>query len=343
MTSRAATTADKVLKVHVAGDGGVWYADGYGSPVDAQASAEDFLSAEVCRRARRVRMVGSRENAALLVQLAQRKSAGQLHRLEVASPAVVGRTRAERGDPRLMLTRISDAVADGLTPALGGWHEFDARDYPSYVLAATAGEGHPELAAVRHRVLATHPAWPAVSFIPGLDCDSLADLFGVILDPRWYASLRLPSRGADIVSFSDDSAKLHAYLGLTPQTMASVLGRRDRPTGAEANCRLVVAAWTGGSALVPMAGGLTGSGHFLWRRHARETGPIKAMLRASQMFIDFVRLTWLDGLYTDRTAVGRPAAPGRRPPTEGLFAPNHFFPDGEDEDFEAHLTRAFRA
>lgn len=341
MTART-VTVDRVLKVHVAGDGGVWYADGDGAPVEARSSAEEFLAADVCLRARRVRMVGSRENAPLLVYLAQRKDAGDLYRLEVASPGVLGRTRAERRDPRLMLTRISDAVADGLTPSRGGWHEFDRRDYPAYVLAATEGRG-PDLDRARLRVLASHPAYAALSFVAHLDPGRLADLLGVILDPRWYASLRVPHRGGDIVSFSDDSAKLHAYLGLTPRTMAAVLGRHA-PTAEDARCRLVVETWAGGQDWSPLQVSLAGPGYFLWRRHAREVGPIKAMLRASQMFIDFVRLVWLDGLYTDRRAGAGPAAPGMRPKTEGPFAPGHFFATRDEaRAFELHMDLALGA
>jgi hypothetical protein len=338
MAARA-VTVEKVLKVHVAGDGGVWYADGDGVPVEARSSAEEFLSAEICLKARRIRMVGSRENAPLLVHLAQRKDAGDLHRLEVASPGVLGRTRAERRDPRLMLTRISDAVADGLTPSRGGWHEFDHRDYPAYVLAATEDRA-PELDQARLRVLSAHPAYAAFSFVAGLDLGRMATLLGIILDPRWYASLRVPSRGGDIVSFSDDSAKLQAYLGLTPRTMAAVLGKHA-PTCEDARCRLVVETWAGGQDWSPLQVDLAGPGYFLWRRHAREAGPIKAMLRASQMFIDFVRLVWLDSLYTDRRAGAGPAAPGMRPRTEGLFAPNHFFATRDEAGaFELYMKLA---
>jgi hypothetical protein len=64
------------------------------------------------------------------------------------------------------------------------------------------------------------------------------------------------------------------------------------------------------------------------------------MLRTSQLFIDFLRLVWLDALYTDRTTPGR-AAPGMRPAREGLFAPDHFFAtDWEADGFAQHLVPA---
>jgi hypothetical protein len=175
------------------------------------------------------------------------------------------------------------------------------------------------------------PAWRALSFIPHLAADRLASLLGEILDPRWYSSVREP-RGSDII-FVDDSAKLHAFLGLKPATMAGVLGLTE-PDGEGDRCRLVVDTWMTGQ---PDSGLAEWPGYFLWRRHRREQTQLKAVLRASQFFVDFLRLVWLDGLYTDRTA-GRPAAPGKRPATEGPFAPDHFFAVSDDAvSFGRHM------
>jgi hypothetical protein len=331
MTARAGgVTLDRVLKVHAAVDGGVWYAEGGGSPVDSRLSMAEFLAGDVCLRSLHVRMVGSRDNAPLLVGLWQRKLRGTLHRLEVASPAVIGRTRNERRNPRLMLDRIRDTVADGLPAVFGGWHEFSDTDFPAYYLAATEHRAS-ECALERVEVLTMHPAWRALSFIPHLAADRLASLLGEILDPRWYSSVREP-RGSDII-FVDDSAKLHAFLGLKPATMAGVLGLTE-PDGEGDRCRLVVDTWMTGQ---PDSGLAEWPGYFLWRRHRREQTQLKAVLRASQFFVDFLRLVWLDGLYTDRTA-GRPAAPGKRPATEGPFAPDHFFAVSDDAvSFGRHM------
>ena len=92
-------------------------------------------------------------------------------------------------------------------------------------------------------MLMIHPAWPALSFISHLDLNKLAQLLGVIRDPRWYVSLRTPLRGNDIIPYHDDAAKLHAYLGLDPRTMAGVLGLCDE-TGATDRCRLVLETWS---------------------------------------------------------------------------------------------------
>jgi hypothetical protein len=273
-------------------------------------------------------MVGSTYNARALCLMYERKKRGELVHLEVASPAVVGRTRAERDDPVLMLVRIRDSAADGLNPAMGGWHEFDDADYPAYALAASDIYDDPRLSEVvqfREEMLTAHPAWPGLSFLEHLDLGKLVQLLGVILDPRWYVSLRT-RQGNDFVPYNDDAAKLNAYLGLDPRTMAGVLGYCGE-SGSAAWCRLVIETWMGRSAPTPEE--QLRPGCFLWRRYRREDGPIKGALRASQMFVDYLRLVWLDALYCDHTG-RRPAARGKRPLREGLFAPDHFFSHGEE-------------
>lgn len=320
---------DQILKMHTTRDGFVWYVDGRHEVINARASIESFLKDDACcRRARHVRMVGSFSNAHALCVLYERKVQGQVLRLEVASPAVVGRTRAERDDPKLMLIRIRDSAADGLNPAMGGWHEFTCDDYPSYSIAAHAdADSYPyNVRDYCHSMLSHHPALPGLAFIPHLDADRLAELLGIILDPRWYASLRSPRRGCDIVPYHDDGAKLHAYLGLDPRTMAGALGFCEK-TGATARCSLVLDTWAGFG--VPSRAEQEQPPYFLWRRYRREGGPVKGALRASQMFVDYLRLVWLDALYCDHTR-GQKAAPGKRPRREGLFAPDHFFSHPEE-------------
>jgi hypothetical protein len=315
---------DQVLKMHTAQDGLVWYVDGGRVATNTHAPVESFLGDGACQRARHIRMVGSVGNARALCAMHGRKRSGDLLRLEVASPAVVGRTRAERDNPKLMLVRMRDSAADGLNPALGGWHEFGDTDYPAYAIAAAAGYDQDfSMGDFRHRMLEEHPAWPALSFIKYLHLDKLARLLGVILDPRWYVSLRAPRRDGDVISYHDDAAKLHAYLGLDPRTMASVLGFYKESDGT-ARCRLVFDTWFGLGP--PPIQHRDHPGCFLWRRYRREEGPVKGALRASQMFVDYLRLVWLDALYCDRVE-GKPAAPGKRPRQEGLFAPDHFFVD----------------
>ena len=209
-----------------------------------------------------------------------------------------------------MLVRMRDSTADGLSPAMGGWHEFDAADYPAYAIAACAdrGPGDADLDAFRAQMVMAHPAWPALSFISHLNPAKLALLLGVILDPRWYVSLRSPRKGDDVVPYHDDSAKLHAYLGLDPRTMAGVLGS-NKEFGSSARCRLVLETWVGTTPEEPEV--YQHPGYFLWRRYLREECHVKGTLRASQLFVDYLRLVWLDAIYCDR--VSTPAAPGRRP------------------------------
>jgi hypothetical protein len=330
---------DQVLKVHTARDGQVWYVAGGRGAIDARVPIADFLDGAVCRGAHHVRMVGSAANAEALCLLYAIKQAGHLLHLEVANPAAVGRTRAERDDPRLMLVRMRDSAVDGLNPAMGGWHEFVGADFPAYAIAASeiAGGRPEDLARFHMELLMNHPAWPGLSFIEHLEVNALALLLGVILDPRWYMSLRTP-RGSDVAPYYDDAAKLHAYLGLDPRTMAGVLGLCPE-SGSALRCRLVLESWA--SFGPPPGRGIEDPRCFLWRRYRRETGPVRGALRASQMFVDYLRLVWLDALYCDRT--GLPAAPGKRPAREGLFAPDHFFArDDEAIAYEDHRIAVAR-
>jgi hypothetical protein len=330
---------DQVLKVHTARDGRVWYVAGGHGAINAQVPIADFLDDAECCDTHHVRMVGSVDNAEALCLFYGRKRAGRLLRLEVANPAAIGRTRAERDDPRLMLVRMRDSAADGLNPAMGGWHEFTATDLPSYAIAANEAARGRELdrAHSRLEMLMNHPAWPGLSFIGHLEAHTLARLLGVILDPRWYMSLRTP-RGSDVAPYYDDASKLHAYLGLDPRTMAGVLGLCPE-SGSAARCRLVLESWASFGPPAPER--MQDPRCFLWRRYRRESGPVRGALRASQMFVDYLRLVWLDALYCDRT--GLPAAPGKRPAREGLFAPDHFFArDDEAAAYDDHRVAVAR-
>jgi hypothetical protein len=319
---------DQILKIHTAKDGQVWYVDGGHAAINTHAPIEDFLTGDACQRARHVRMAGSAGNAQALCLMFGRKLDRQLLRLEVASPAVLGRTRAERNDPRLMLVRMRGSAADGLNPAMGGWHEFGDDDYPAYAIAAYKDHGKQPFdeCSTPVELLVRHPAWAGLSFIKHVDMRKLATLLGIILDPRWYVSLRTPHHGGDIVPYYDDAAKLHAYLGLDPRTMAGVLGYCE-PTGSYAMCRLVLETWA--SVGAPSEKFRKHPAYFLWRRYHREGAPIKGALRASQMFVDYIRLVWLDSLYCDYAA-DKQAPPGKRPRREGLFAPDHFFSRSEE-------------
>ena len=321
---------DQVLKIHTARDGRVWYVDGSHATVNTGAPIEDFLETTACRGARHVRMVGSSGNARALCLMHGRKTAGKLLRLEVASPAVVGRTRAERDDAKLMLMRIRDSAADGLNPAMGGWHEFGVADYPAYAIAACDGQDPSKykVAECYEAMLAAHPAWPGLAFIQHLDLGRLAQLLGVILDPRWYVSLRTPRHGSDVAPYYDDASKLHAYLGLDPRTMAGVLGplRRERRIGAvPTGARGVVGPGytdtgsTDAPQLFPLAALSPG-------RRADQGRP------AGQPDVRRLPAAGLARRALLRSQRPSAGGAGMRPIREGLFAPDHFFSHGEEAD-----------
>jgi len=313
-----------VLKVHVNSEG-IWYLDGAGLPTRLATSVAEFARGDLVERANRIRLVGSAQNAELIVALYGQKCCGRLASLEVVTPLVCA-TRRERASPTTVLYSMRRFRR---APSQGGFHEVVDADLHSYALVyALQQDG-----SVTERVLqllSTHPAWKPLQFIPTLNPVLCARLLAHIIDPRWFVDPCRPDRGA----------KLHRYLGLMPAAQARVnrggASRRDMEW-----CRLVLECWknveredevvklfelTGPFAMATAKSIGIRPGDFLWRvwgylagvgagsRNPPRSGTI-ADLRASMRFIDFLRSTWIQELYR-----------GAQLPDDGLlFDADYFF------------------
>jgi hypothetical protein len=245
----------------------------------------------------------------------------------VASP-MLGLTSRERGDPQLMLMRMRDCAWPA---SLGGYHEVTAVDYPAYLLATYFQFNIIDAAHV-DQAIGDHPLWRYLGFIPHLDRMKLARLVATIVDPRWYTRWDVRAdewNPRDYVAMTaKDAARLNQSLGLDPATMAQA--RLGHTHDYAARAQLVLDTWKTSEAPPPEA--CAGDPrYFLWQRWRTYDSTVKADLRVSQLFVDFLRQCWLDVLYMNavrRGPVGKP---------DGLFAPEHFFRAVEAEAFRAHM------
>jgi hypothetical protein len=317
------TTDLHSLKLHVA-EGRVWYLHGNGAPHPAD-TVEECLESAAIDSAECIRVMGVKDNARLIVGLYEKHILGNLGALEVVTPLVC-ETAAERRDPTVVLYRMRRFQR---APSLGGYHAVGAHDYAAYQLTA-AMDDHGWTPATQ-TILRRHPAWFPLKFIPEVDWECCAKVLAAIIDPRWYIDACHPDR----------SGKLEAFLGLNPKTQAGVT-RGTHKWRKHTMCETVLRCWKLRRLIdavrdkFDLAGprpyadsdepGLR-PGDFPWRIWGSLMGigpgsrcprqdPVVADLRASQRFVQFVRLVWLHALYT-RAVMPEQGAP--------LFDAKQFF------------------
>ena len=306
------TTDIASLKLHVDRDV-VWTLEGDSLPTSSSQSVSDFVASDFVKDMECVRIMGTHANAKLIVGLYARKLKEEIGRLEVVTPLVC-KTQSERSDPELILYRMRNFA---LAPSLGGFHEITSVDYPAYALAAeffSQGSTEPvELTDLMRNYLQAHPAWKSLRFIRYLNEFSCARLLAIILDPRWYIDKCNPDR----------IAKLEAWLGLNPKTQAGILqtiaplGRHHDKCSTVFNCwyreelklevfdnimEFDLIPWDEDNNACPPGMAPCDFVWRVWASHA-ENSTIAA-LRASQMFVRFLRHTWLSAIYEDSMTAG---------------------------------------
>ncbi len=310
------TDADlKALKVYVADDGIVWYILGNSPPLCSNRSVLGFMMHTAYRGVPDLRFVGIPQNAPLMLSAFIDRFKAGAGSVEVCSPLVC-HTVAERHDPARVLYAMRQYER---TAAVGGWHKFKVADYDSFCLVSYLHKVGGRVDDHARRLLREHPVWTPLSFIHHLDRDACCSLLALIVDPRFYINPTSMSRGS----------KLRAYLGLDLKTMQGVMGEGSAQR-YHTRCKLVVDSWHGFAE--PAYTQVERPDHFLYRIR-RDRGEAKnhvvGVLRASQTYIEFLRLNWL-------SAVNR----GRSMPSDGLFIPEYFF-NSENEAFAYydHFTK----
>jgi hypothetical protein len=312
------------LKIHVCG-GSVWYRNGTGIPRTSRLTVPAFMDSSVLRAADRVKLSGTQANAEMITRLYEAKQQHDLESVRVITPRIITATAAQR-DPAGVLYQLEYSDYARRAPSQGGFHEVVDSDYRSYALAAALQQSNrdgmfDECDVLR--LLQDHPAWRPLSFITSLNKVAVAQVLGYILDPRWHVAPEHPDR----------AGRLEGFLGLDPKTQAGVSGA-GRQRRHHQQCQAVLDSWkdTRYEPAVREAFERTTPiplnetdvpGHapcdFAWRVWGMRLGigllgsrvdaPTIADLRASQMFIRFLRLVWLSELYRDSLAMPEQNAP----------------------------------
>lgn len=274
----------------------VWVAAGGRPPADTGARVWEFADSPLVGAAERVRLMGTRGNAALAVRLAARRGRGALRSVELCSPLACS-TGARRDKPAEVLADLPRWQARA---SCGGWREFAPADHASCRLAELDPAGRGAAGSALH-LLMEHPAWPALAAVPHLSPLAVGGLVGVVLDPRFFVDPAAPDR----------LSKLESFLGLEPK-IAVTQGRPEAPTPQHVRYRAVLACWklddpgAEAAAVTPEL--------FVWRAYYDAGGGHRGDLSACKRFVHYLRHTWLDGLY-----------PGL---AERLFVPEFFFDAG---------------
>jgi len=304
---------ETAVKLHTDNIGHVWYAKGIGPATNSAQIVDEFmLSPILAGMGLCVRVLGTPQNAELIAALYLRRHKNEIRALEVAGPQVVLATKTT--DPREAIIQMRGLA---LAPACGGWHLISMMDYPTYAMLARMLRTNFVFDESVNTYYHLHPAYRALSFIPGLSLEEVAKLLTTIIDPRWYVDLRMPER----------TSKLELYLGLTPKIQRRVSDKSQiLKRVRELRCANVLSCWkTAESDSVD----LTAPANFLYRVYRNAGGGAKGDLRASQAFVRYLRHNWLAGL-ENRNGV-----------KDGLFAPDLFFKSpAEIESYSRHMATA---
>jgi hypothetical protein len=255
----------------------VWYSDGNRNPVNSGLSVADFVRHVQYNQhiGRFVRVIGSNQNAELICGLSP-LAVQRGGWLEVAAPAVYTLGTSNTPAEQLYTMRRCQLPA-----GLGGWHRLGPADYPVYAMLLQLQQDLDFTPAV-DSWLRQIPVFSRLEFVPDLNYPWLAYLLSFIVDPRWFIDPRHPHR----------LAKLKAFLGLQLRNVQRVRAG-ERAPGTLTRCETAMMAWRSAQ---PPKEHLQHPQHFLWRAwHAAGTG-ITGDLRATQLFVCYLRHTWLQSL-----------------------------------------------
>jgi len=313
------------LRVHVI-DNRLWYQGTESEPVlygDMNAFLEDKLVDNYAR----IRLLGMSCNAELIVGLYDQK-----RRVEVCTPAIVAQ-RTNRYKPGPVLFELGLCCWG---PSQGGFHEVVASDRAAYALAAYMRTSHTE---VDKELVQQHIAWKPLEFLQSVSIANGAAILAKIIDPRWYIDPCYPDR----------PNRLYEALGLNLHTQRAVTGTKYYKAKYQNICRCVLHSWKDEQqeqaikGLYELAGtkphaDATLPGirphDFCWRTWAGHRDPVKADVRGSQRFANYMRQTWLSEIYR-----GAASTPEER---AGLFRAADFFKYEEEvyayEQFAAKLS-----
>lgn len=283
------------LRLHTGHDGQIWYMERGGEPAPAGVAPSDFASQKWVLDAELVRVFGSRENADLICALhTAQKQANRSNNVTLGNPRLIP------DDPRRIKTVFGKMSHVEYAASCSGWRKLSDKDYVTYALAGVLSNSpswstHRDHSNLAEQFLKVHPAWPAFSFIDGVDKQAACKIIVTMLDPRWHVDPSKPDarkRLSSTFGLGQDGSKNLAHL---------LVGGPEHPPGRNVDLtRTVLDAWTG-SSYVPPAPDKIGPREFLWRIQGKQLKtPVKAMLKACNVFLAFIQGVWLDNLTPSR-------------------------------------------
>lgn len=296
---------DTTIKLHTDSSGRIWSAIGAKAPQCSSTVLSDLANHEMWNSSAVVRVVGTEENAPLLVWLYARRELLHITRLDVGGPQVC-ETKSELHDPEVTLYRMRQCL---LPAAAGGWHRFNATDFCTYQLTvASAGRDHAKMLLL----LEQHPLWTPLSFVPDLCKETVAEIIGMVIDPRWYVTVKRPDRLSRFRRFLG-LEDVNSNSGRTPAERMARMARKSRAA-------LLLRCW---QAATPSPIEMEMPRNFLWRVYRDAGGGERGCTRATQYFAYFLFHVW-------RNAVS--------PTADGLFDPSAIFKSpAEVAAFALHL------
>jgi hypothetical protein len=343
----------KEIRLHVDDKGIVWYAAPGKEAEKSSIDAQTFVKQGSIDSVDTVRVLGSTNNTQLICELYRRccvlKSS---QAIQLGNPGWVPKTYKHANSILLKLASV-----DELPPSLGGWRTMGEKDYMTYALCQALLAGAMQHTSTVERFLQVHPAWPAISFIAGVDKASAAKLIFTMLDPRWYVNPKKPERVSGLRGFLG--------LGAGAEGRVARIISGEEPTSLPAiHAKIVLDTWTGGNYGMldyEKDDDVMGPGGFLRRAQlaAKDKGPVKALLRTSQLFLRFLSEVWVDNMFEPVTFESVVRQLGRgpiktpqqtvrraRPRKSGignyeLFVPEHFFKGDQPTElaWRSHLRR----
>jgi hypothetical protein len=303
---------ENTIKLHTDKNGEIWYARGISTAVNSNQQLDTFLLSSAANGiGLTFRMLGIPENAELITSLFLRYNKGEVRSVQIAGPNMLAHPSVLE-NPFATISQMRAAVA---SPSCGGWHHVSVNDYPTYALIARMRRAQFSFDTTAETYLHLHPAYRALSFIPTLVEDRVAQLLVNIVDPRWYLN-----------SCADTAIKkISLYCGLVPAVQKNVSNVKHLiRRGREIRCANVLASW---KSVAQDAANFDAPANFLYRVWRNSGGGWRGDLRASQLFLRYTVENWLAAL-EKRDGV-----------KDGLFVPSRFFKTKDERDaFAAHMT-----
>lgn len=269
------------LRVHTAPDGVVWCGQNGISARCTGFSPEEFITQSVFKTASVIRALGTPDNSRLLLEMYERhRNAPALARRQIliASPNLCP-VRSLVQDPEEVLRRIWQP--DVTARIAANWHSMGPVNFNAHMLELSV-RSNKEITEKSRTIFRYHPVFSVLSFFEQVDVDFVIRLVCLIIDPRWFINTERPNRLSKVMRFS----------GLTPANFSE----SDDSWGRYRDRSLLVR----GSWCVDDIPDIDAPRNFVWRILEHHGGSSTGMLKASQSFLRFLVLHWMQELRSSK-------------------------------------------